>query len=108
MTEQAPPPLLDRELFSISQVNRLPDEERQSVYRRLAPLELLRRFGIDPETLADGDGHVLFKFEPGPSWVEFYLYHAWDAPDPVLYLQLADTPNNQIEVILLVLNDPTS
>jgi hypothetical protein len=70
-TMRQPHPLLpDRQLFSISQVNHLPDEERLQVYRHLVPFEVLLRFGIDPETLADQDGHLLFECLPGDSSVE--------------------------------------
>jgi hypothetical protein len=40
--------------------------------------------------------------------VELALRHVWDAEDPVLYLQLADTTSNQIEVLLFAVNDPYS
>jgi len=104
-----PPPLLSNlQLFSISQVNHLSSEQMLQVYRHLVPLELLLRFGIDPETLGDRDGHPLFECQPGISSVEISLRHAWDAKDSVLYLQLADTPNNQIEVTLFIVNDPHS
>lgn len=100
--------LLDLDLFSIHQINRLPHEQRQQIYRHLVPFQVLLRFGIDPETLADSAGHPLWKCQTGDSSVEISLRHVWDAEDPVLYVQLADTPNNQIEVILFVLNNPTS
>jgi len=104
-----PPPLLqDIELFSIGQVNKLPHEQMSQVYRHLVPLEALHRFGIDPQTLADGEGRALYECNPGISSVEISLRHAWNAEDPVLYLQLADTPNNQIEVVMFVVNDPYS
>ena len=104
-----PHPLLqDMELFSIGQVNKLPHEQMSQVYRRLVPLEILHRFGIDPQTLADSEGRTLYECEPGISSVEISLRHVWDAQDPVLYLQLADTPNNQIEVVLFIVNDPYS
>ena len=107
---QPPPLLLDTRLFSISQINNLPDEQRQQVYRRLVPGEVLQRFGIDPETLSDGEGRSLLDIEcsSGASSVEISLRHAWDAPDPMIYLQMADTPNNQIEVILFIINNPYS
>jgi len=102
----APPCLLDMGLFSIGQINRLPREQMLQVYRHLVPLELVARFGIDPQTLADGEGRPLFECRPGLASVELSLRHAWDAQDPVLYVQLADTPHNQIEVILFIVNDP--
>jgi hypothetical protein len=107
-TRQPPPLLLDMELFSIRQINQLPHEQMLQVYRHLVPLEVLLRFEIDPQTLADDEGHALFECQPGPSSVEISLRHAWDVEDPVLYVQLADTPNNQIEVVLFIVNDPTS
>jgi hypothetical protein len=107
-TRQPPPLLQDIQLFSIGQVNKLPHEQMSQVYRHLVPLEILHRFRIDPQTLTDGDGHTLYECKPGVSSVEVSLHHAWDAEDPVLYLQLADTPNNQIEVLLFVVNDPYS
>ena len=105
---QSVPPLPDLELYSIGQINRLPPEEMQEVYRRLVPFEILLRFGIDPQTLADAEGHPLFECRPGVSSVELEVRHAWDAQDPVLYVQMADTPNNQIEVTMFILNDPHS
>jgi hypothetical protein len=107
-TRQPPPLLQELDLYSIGQVNSLPLAQMLQVYRHLVPLEILLRFGIDPETLADREGHSLFECQPGISSVELSLRHVWDAEDPVLYVQLADTPNNQIEVTMFILNDPYS
>lgn len=98
--------LAEQELYSIGQVNALPQEKTRQVYSRLAPQDILLRFGIDPETLEDAEGHSLFDINTTPSSVELSLRHAHDAEDPLLYLQLADTPNGQIEVILFIVNDP--
>ncbi|HEY72118.1 MAG: hypothetical protein B6I35_05440 [Anaerolineaceae bacterium 4572_32.2] len=108
--QQLPPLLLDTELFSINQINNLPDEQRRQVYCRLVPRQVLQRLGIDPETLADGEGRSLLelKCSLGTSSVELSLYHVWGAADPAMYLQMADTPNNQIEVLLFIINDPYS
>jgi hypothetical protein len=100
------PPDLD--LLSISQINRLPDDRRWQIYRSLVPPEAIQQFGIDPETLSDSEGRSLFECLPGPSSVKLSLRHVWGAPDPLLYLQLADTPSNQIEVLLFIVNDPSS
>jgi len=42
------------------------------------------------------------------SSVEIKVWHQVGARDPLLYLQLADTPNNQLCVMLFVINDPHS
>ena len=107
-TQQSLSSLQDMGLFSIGQVNRLPDEHMLQVYRHLIPLEILQRLNIDPHTLSDVDGRSLYECKPGASSVEVSLRHVWDAKDPVLYLQLADTPNQQLEVILFVVNNPYS
>jgi len=95
-------------LFSIGQINKLPPEQMQQVYRCLVPLEILPLFQIDPQTLADHEGRPLFECRAGRSSVELFLRHVWDAQDPVLYVQLADTTSNQIEVVLFTVNDPYS
>jgi hypothetical protein len=99
-------PLANRQLFSIGQINNLPHEQMVRVYSQLLPPEILQQFDIDPATLADEQGHALFECRPGILYVKLSLYHVWQAADPVLYVQLADTPNNQIEVVLLIVNDP--
>jgi len=96
------------ELFSISQVNQLSHQQMLQVYRHLVPLEILLHFDIDPQTLADDEGHPLFQCQPGDTSVELSLRHVRNAKDPVLYLQMADTPNNQVEVVLFIVNDPYS
>jgi len=108
VTHSLPPTPAKRHLLSISQINNLPHEQMVQVYSQLLPPEILRRFSIDPETLADDQGHPLFECRPGILYVKLALYHAWQAQDPVLYVQLADTPNNQIEVVLFIVNNPHS
>lgn len=103
-----PPTLAGRQLFAISQINRLPRDEMEQVYRALIPIEILHRFSIDPHTLVDEEGRSLFTCRPGVLHVSLVLHHKWNAKDPVFYLQLADTPNNQIEIPLFILNDPHS
>jgi len=111
LTKQArhPPPLLeDLELYSIKQVNALSSEQRRQIFYHLVPLDVLLRLGIDSETLQDEQGRPLVAYRPSDASGELFLRHRWDAEDPVLYLHLADTINNQIEVLLFTVNDPDS
>jgi len=94
------------DLYTIGQVNGLPRERRELAYRSLVPLDITLRFGIDANTLCDDGGSSLFLISAGPSSVELSLKHSVSAQDPLLYLQLADTGSNQIEVVLFVVNDP--
>lgn len=98
----------ERQLRTISQINNLPHEQMTQAYRCLIPPELPERFGIDPETLTDREGYPLFTCRSGIMYVKLALYHERGARDPLMYLQLADTSNNQIEVVLLIMNDPAS
>jgi len=106
-----PQPLIadGQRLVSIHQINNLPPPQKETIYRQLIPPEALTRFGI-PLSLTDQEQRPLLTCvcEPGTCSVSLALRHRWDAQDPVLYLEVADTPHNQLEVLLFVVNDPDS
>lgn len=93
-------------LYSISQVNALPRDQRARIYRSLIPLDVVLRFDIDPDALTAESGSSLFRVDTGKTSVALSLRHAAAAPDPLLYLQLADTATGQIEVAMFIVNDP--
>jgi hypothetical protein len=93
---------------TIGGINRLPDNEKRTLYARYIPAELLNRYSLPPLTSASGHTLLQFRFAPGSSDVEMRLYHQVDFPDPILYAHLADTLNGQIHVLLYILNDPDS
>jgi hypothetical protein len=70
----------------------------------------LEQYEIDPETLCDVQGNrlVTFTCPEGSRLVEIDVRPEIGFPDPLLYLELADTRLNQIEVMLFVVNDPGS
>jgi hypothetical protein len=110
LTQTAEPLVVEgRRLFSIRQINKLPRPQKEAVYRLLVPPEALLRFGI-PLSMTDEEGRPLlsFQFEAGTGSVSVGLRDRWDARDPVIYLEMADTLNNQLEVLLFVVNDPDS
>jgi hypothetical protein len=96
-------------LYSLRQVNELPDPAKEQIYRHLLPDKLLEGFGIDSETLCDAQGNrlVTFTCPQGSSIVEVDVRSEVGFPDPMLYVELSDTRLNQIEVILFVVNDPS-
>jgi hypothetical protein len=96
----------DLSLYSIGQVNALPRDRRAQIYRSLIPLDIVLRFDIDLDALTSETGSPLFRVDAGKTSVELSLRHADDAPDPLLYLQLADTATGQIEVVMFIVNDP--
>lgn len=94
---------------SVAGINRLPNDEKRAIYRKLIPPEVLSYFKLR-EDLHDENGHDLFliKGAPGSSDVELKLYHVHGFRDPVIYGHLTDTLNGQVHVLLYIMNDPAS
>ncbi len=97
-------------LCSIRGINDLQGDTSEAIYRTLIPDALLAQYQIDPCTLCDAAGNRLVEFAcpRGVGTVELKVWRQAGAQDPLLYLQLADTINNQLSVLLFVANDPTS
>lgn len=94
---------------TISGINRLPEAEKQAVYSRLIPPELLERFQI-PTDYSHNQGGSFLKLEAAAGRVdaEMALYHQVGFPDPVLFGHITDTLNGQVHVLIYILNDPDS
>lgn len=97
-------------LTSLRSINDLPIEQRDRIYSTLLHPEVLARFAIDPNTYCGPTGDRLIEIDApaGTSSVEIKVWHECGARDPVQYFQLADTPNNQLIILLFVINDPAS
>jgi hypothetical protein len=97
-----------RPIRSLAGLNGLPPAERDAIYLSLLPDDLFAYFHLDRARPIDDQGRPLFVVDgpPGTGSVELRFYHQAGARDPVVYAHLADTPNNQIIVLLLVVNDP--
>ena len=97
-------------MHSIRQINALPQEQKLSVYRCLIPGDLLARFGIDPDTWTNTEGGELVTVEavPGTGFLRIRVIPFPDFPDPLLQLELGDTGNYQLEILLVIINDPHS
>lgn len=98
---------------SILAMNALPVSEKRRIYQRLIPEWVYGRFSIDAETLLQhGQEVVKMRCPAGSRAMELAVYHQPPAPlhtiDPTLYLNMVDTNNNQLMVLLVVINDPDS
>ncbi len=94
---------------SIRGINDLPGPEKRAIYRTLIPDWVFTRFDIDPETLTVGGESVIdFRCPAGSSAVALSVYHRPGAEDPVLHLNMMDTFNNQLMVLMVTVNDPDS
>lgn len=92
---------------SIRGINALPPEEKYAVYRMLVPDWLLVKYGIDPEALTfERLSVVKIRAPEGSRALEIEIRRQAHDPDPMFYLNMADTFNNQLLVLLVVINDP--
>jgi hypothetical protein len=95
-------------LNSLATINELPEDIRDQVYHTLLLDDLLERFSIDKATLCNprGEKVVLVDASPHAGLVEIRVWRQLGDRDPVLYIQLVDTVNNQMLILLFVTNDP--
>lgn len=105
--------LLERDAtlpFTIRQLNNLPENVKQRMYRGLIPPALLTRFGIDPIHWMDTtkEQRVFLTAEENSEKVLLTARSSSDAADEFFALELADNSLNGIELNLVVLNDPNT
>lgn len=92
---------------SIREINDLPEDEKLAIYRTLLPEWLYTKYQIDRETLThNGKPVVRFRCPPRSRALEISTYRCAADIDPMLYLNMVDTFNNQLLVLLVVVNDP--
>jgi hypothetical protein len=92
---------------SIREINGLPDKEKQAIYATLLPEWLFTQYGIKKETLTfDGIPVVQFRYPSGSRALEISVKRRSQDSDPMLYVNMADTFNNQLLVLLVIVNDP--
>lgn len=92
---------------SIRELNGLPVEEKEKLYSTLIPDWVFANYQIDPQTfMANGQRVVRFRHPTGSRAVEISVLKNADDMDPILYLNMVDTFNHQLLVLLVVVNDP--
>ncbi len=96
---------------SIREINNLPQEDKQAIYCTLLPEWLLTEYGIDSKTCTVSDSShpvIHFRCPSGSRAVELTVRRRPTDIDPLLYFNMADTFNNQLLVLLVVVNDMDS
>lgn len=94
---------------SIRGINDLPYSEKHAIYHSLIPDWVYPMFGIDPgDHTIEGTEVIQIRCPAGSSGVDLSVFHAPGADEPVLHLQMWDTFNYQLIVLLVVVNDPAS
>ena len=97
-------------LNSLATINALPVDIRDQIYHTLLLDDILDRFNIDKVTLCNprGEKVVVVDASPHTGLVEIRLWRQLADRDPALYIQLVDTVNNQMMVLLFMTNDPAA
>jgi hypothetical protein len=94
---------------SIFEINRLEEDSKLAIYRTLIPEWVYSDYGVDPKTLTtEGKSVVRFRCPTGSRALEISVRRRASDSDPMLYLNMVDTFNYQLLVLLVVVNDPTS
>ena len=90
---------------SIREINSLPDEEKHAIYKTLLPDWLLTQHGVDFDETGEDQPVIAFRCPRKSRAVEIIAKrHAKDL-DRLFYLNMADTFNHQLLVLLVVVND---
>jgi hypothetical protein len=95
---------------TIREINKLPEAEKHNIYKTLLPDWVFSAYGINSE--ADLNEHfgnqpiIQFRCPSGTRAMELIVKRRITDIDPMLYINLADTFNNQLIVLLTVVNDP--
>ncbi|GAB4299193.1 MAG: hypothetical protein Fur0034_10680 [Desulfuromonadia bacterium] len=95
-------------LRSLREINRCPVEEKERIYRGLIPPALYTRFSIDPETgMTPGMFRGVTIIAPeNLGLLRIEVYRSGDDPDPLFFLDLADTQFHQMELAFCIITDP--
>lgn len=100
---------MERWPTSLREVNRLSLEDKKAIYSTLIPEWVFQDFQIDPITHERAGQKVIhFMCPEGSRVLEITVKRYAADRDPVLYLNMADTFNGQLLVLLVVVNDPDS
>lgn len=92
---------------SVRGINDLPADQKHAIYRTLIPDWLFQDYQIDPVTHEyQGQDAVRFVCHKGTRVLELFVHRTPYDRDPIMYMNMADTFNHQILVLLVVVNDP--
>lgn len=92
---------------SIREINSLPQADKYAIYGQLIPDWVLADYNIEPESVGPR-GHIRYMCPAESRAMELSVRREPADRDSILYLNMADTFNNQLLVLLVVVNDPDS
>jgi len=92
---------------SLREINNLHEDEKREIYGQLIPDWVYENYDIDRDDfIHDGHSLIHFVYPEGSRILEISIRRSASDRDPLMYLNMADTFNNQLLVLLVVMNDP--
>lgn len=99
-----------RPLSSLQAINRLEEAEKESIYSQLLPRRLRDVLGLAEKSLCNAAGERLVTII-APQGLSLVRIEARSKPDDgvvVFFLELSDTPYQQMELSFCIIRDPAS
>jgi GNAT superfamily N-acetyltransferase len=95
-------------LASIRQINQLPTDEREAIYRRLIPSRVVELLNLDPATGRDPRGNRLVTYicPPDQGFVRIEVRNQPRDQDCLCLLKLTQPTEEFVEIAFIIVNDP--
>jgi len=95
-------------LFSLQDINELPQVQKEAIYARIVPEIIFTRFGFDRETLMAPQGtHKIEIIAPkGLGLLRLAVKRDPSDIDSLFFVEVADTHFSQVELSFCLINDP--
>ncbi len=93
---------------AIQQINQLPPEEREGIYRRLLPPRVIEMLQLDRETGRDPQGNRLVTYvcPPDQGFVRVEVHDHPRDQDYAYLLKLTQPTEEFLEIAFIIVNDP--
>lgn len=102
-------------LFSIKEINALPQAVKESIYAQILPQMVFQKYGFDRQTFTtspdfsgDIENRIQFICPQGLGLLRIEVRQHTDDQDCLFFVEIADTPYRQIELSFCLINDPNS
>ncbi len=99
-------------LFSLRDINALPQPEKERIYAVMIPQMVFDRFGFSrdsfaaPQQYGGADNRIQFICPPGLGLLHIEVRRRAADRDCIFFVELADTQFQQIELSFCIINDP--
>jgi hypothetical protein len=95
-------------LFSLQDINELPQAQKEAIYARIVPEIIFTRFGFDRQTLMAPQGtHKIEIIAPkGLGLLRLAVKRDPSDIDSLFFVEVADTRFSQVELSFCLINDP--